>query len=76
MTEARGLPYPQWQIPAQDVLLETNREELPRKVQEAESAIFERLQQLQHPNDGREELDALDHALALIRSVRQIRLGS
>jgi hypothetical protein len=74
MNEQTGLPYPDWQVAAQDVLLETGRAELPDKLQKAESLISERLQHLKHSQASHHEREALIHALALIRSVRQDRL--
>lgn len=52
MDENNRFPFPEWQVPAQEVLLESDREELTLKVQRAENVISERLQQLQEsPRD-------------------------
>jgi hemerythrin superfamily protein len=74
MTENNGLPFPEWQVPAQDVLLETNREKLPEKLRRAEEKIFHRLRQLQESSDGHHERDALSHALSLIREIKRERM--
>ena len=76
MNEKSELPYPEWQIPAQEVLLETNREQLSRRVQEAEAKISERLQQLQQSRDGHHERDAINHALSLVQNIKRERLAS
>jgi hypothetical protein len=47
-----GLKYPEWQKPLQELILEFDRDKLPEKVQQVETPIFERLQQLSRGNDG------------------------
>lgn len=68
------LKYPAWQLPLQDVLQEYNSDELPGKIQQVESLIFERLQQLQSSNDGFVERQAINDAVELLRTVKQNRL--
>ncbi len=68
------LKYPIWQLPLQDVTHEFSREKLPAKIQKVEALIFERLQQLQHSNDGAVERQAINEALELLRTVKHNRL--
>lgn len=76
MNENSGLPFPDWQISAQDVLLENDRNKLPEKVRTAENLMFERLRQLQESSNGHQERDALYYALSLIREVKREKLAS
>ena len=46
MNDESRFPYPEWQIPAQDVLIEIDADKLPGKGQRAEAKIAERLQQI------------------------------
>ena len=74
MNKATGLPYPEWQDPLQEVLLEFDREKLTEKALQAESSILERLRQLQLSNHSHQERDAINHGLSLLRMVRRERL--
>jgi hypothetical protein len=76
MNQSNDFPYPEWQIPAQGVLLETDPAKLREKIQSAEMKIFERLRQIQRCSDGYHEQNAINHALSLIRTVRHERLGT
>lgn len=69
------LKYPSWQSPLQDLLLEFDREKLPAKIQQVEALIFERLQQLDHGQNGRAEKQAIQDALNLLRVVKRDKLG-
>jgi hypothetical protein len=68
------LKYPEWQIPLQEVILEFNLDHLPKRIQQVEMLIFERLQQLQHSNNGMGERQAINDALDLLRTVKRERL--
>ncbi len=68
--------YPEWQIPLEDVIRETDREKLPEKVQKAEAKISDRLRQIQKSSDGRHEQDAINRALFVIKAIKRERLGS
>ncbi len=68
------LPYPEWQIPLQELILEFDREKLTQKMQMVESLIIERLLQLSEAGDGRNEQTALKDAIAILRVIKQERL--
>jgi hypothetical protein len=70
-----GLKYPEWQTPLQELILEFDRTKLPEKVQKVEAVVLERLQQLRRGNDGHIEIQAIDDALALLRSITRDKLG-
>jgi hypothetical protein len=75
MRPATAFLYPEWQIPVQDAILETDREKFPRKVRRAEVKISERLQQIGQSSGGRHEKDAIDHSLSLLRALKDERLA-
>lgn len=66
--------YPEWQIPLQELILESDRTKLPEKVQKVETLIFERLQQLREGNDGEIETQAINDAVALLRIIKRERV--
>ena len=69
------LKYPQWQEPLASVILEFNREQLRAKVQKAEEAIAQRIEQLAFDHGMEHERRALFDGLDLLRSVKKDRLG-
>jgi hypothetical protein len=69
------LKYPEWQKPLQELILEFDRDKLPEKVQQVETLIFERLQQLRRGNDGNIELQAINDALGVLRIIKRDKLG-
>ena len=69
------LKYPEWQKPLQELILEFDRDKLPEKVQQVETLIFERQQQLSRGNDGHMELQAINDALGVLRIIKRDRLG-
>ncbi len=70
------LKFPQWQAPFQQLIVEFTLQGLPEKLQKAEALVQERLQQLDHGNDHREERIALQDALSILRVMKQEGLGS
>ncbi len=68
------LKFPEWQGPLQDLMLETDREKLLEGLQNVETLILQRLQQIRHQPDGRVELDALNHALRVLRTIKADKL--
>lgn len=72
--EVSELKYPAWQIPLHDVMQEFSRDKLPGMIQQVETLIFERLQQLQSSGDGAAERLAISEALELLRTVKHGRL--
>jgi hypothetical protein len=75
MNDTNELPYPAWQGPLQEVLLEFDREKLSDKALNAETQMHERLQQLRQSRDGHNEREAIDHGLFLLRKIRRDKLG-
>jgi hypothetical protein len=73
MTE---LKFPQWQAPLQDLILEFDPVKLEEKIRTVETLLFDRLQQLDHGNGGRDEEIALQDALSIIRIMQRDRLDS
>jgi hypothetical protein len=69
------LKYPKWQAPLQEAILEFDREKLREKIQDVETLIFERLQQLRQSSDGRSEQEAINDALSILRVIKRDRLG-
>jgi hypothetical protein len=75
MAEAE-LKFPEWQLPVQDAILEFNRERLRDKVQEVETLIYERLQQINGEDDGaQDERQSIQDALGILRTIKRDRLG-
>jgi hypothetical protein len=66
--------YSEWQAPLRDLILEFDRNKLREKIQEVETLIFERLQQLRQESDGRGELQAINDALSLLRIIKRDKL--
>jgi len=69
------LKFPAWQTPLQELLLEFDREKLPAKIQQVEALIFERLQQLSVDRCDRDERQAIQDALNVMRIVKRDKLG-
>jgi len=70
------LRFPQWQVPLQDLILEFDRAKLSRKMQEIETLITQRLEDLGKRNDSRDEYEALRDALSILRVIKRDRLRS
>ena len=69
------LKYPQWQEALASAILEFNREQLRAKVQKAEEAIAQRIEQLASDPGNGHERRALFDGLDLLRRVKKDRLG-
>jgi hypothetical protein len=69
------LEFPGWQVPLQELILEFDRKQLPKRMQEVETLILERLQQLRQQSDGHRECEALNDALSTLRVIKRDRLG-
>ncbi len=70
------LKFPQWQAPFQELIIEFTLHRLPDKLQKAEALVLERVQQLNHGNDHRDERIALQDALSILRIMKREGLGS
>ena len=64
------LKYRQWQEPLASAILEFNREQLREKVQKAEEAITQRIEQLTFDPGNEHERRALFDGLDLLRSAK------
>jgi hypothetical protein len=70
------LKFPQWQAPFQELIVEFTLQRLPERLQKAEALVHERMQQLDHGNDHRDERIALQDALSILRVMKRDGLGS
>jgi hypothetical protein len=71
----QDLKYPEWQIALQEVILESDLDKLPGKIQRLETLIFQRLQALRSSNNGADEREAISDAVEILRTVKKERLG-
>ena len=69
------LVFPNWQAPLQELILEFDREELPKRIQQVECLIFERFQQIAVGNDSSDERQALNDALNVLRIIKRDKLA-
>lgn len=67
--------YPEWQEAYRAALLELDPEKLPKRVEVAETAIFKRLQTLSKAPDSKAERQAIEDALASLRTLKADNLG-
>lgn len=68
------LPYPEWQCPLEELMLELDREKLVKKTLEVEAIVRDRLRQLQQSNDGDKERQAIRDGLHTLRTIKRERL--
>jgi hypothetical protein len=67
--------YPSWQKPYQEALIEFDPEQLQKKIEATEDAIFVRFQELSGMNgQGQGERVALNDALRALRALQTERL--
>ena len=64
------LPYPEWQGPLREVMLEFDPERLAEKALRAEALILERRQQLQQSSNHHDERVALDDGLFILKTIK------
>jgi hypothetical protein len=64
------LPYPEWHETYHDALLELNPQKLVQRVNEAETAILSRLQEIRIGSDSRMEAQAIEDALNGLRVLK------
>ena len=64
-----------WHEPYQAALLEFHTEQLKKEIAAAESAIFQRFQELAGESDHTEERARLNEALRALRALQTERLG-
>jgi hypothetical protein len=68
------MEFPEWQAPLQELILEFNPDQFHEKLRIVETAILERLQQLESQIDGHRERRALNDALSILRFIARDRL--
>jgi len=69
------LSYPEWQQAYQAALLELDRAKLLELVTAAETAIYKRLQAMSQGSDSHAERQAIEDALANLRTLKRDSLG-
>ena len=67
--------YPQWQNEYQAAVAELDREKLSQRVEAAETAIYQRLQQISQRSDHSAERQAIEDAMAGLRILKRDKLG-
>ena len=70
-----SLRYPEWQRPYQAALLEVDPKKLSQRVEEAEAAIFKRLQQLSEGQDGQAEREVIEGAIHALKILKRESLN-
>ena len=70
------LKYPLWQGPLAAAVLEFNPQRLRGKLEKAEEAIANRMQELVPENDNEHERRALLDGITIVQSVKRDRLGA
>jgi hypothetical protein len=68
------LQYPSWQKPLQDAINEPDLQKLPEKLSIAETAIFQRMQELVTSADGEQESAAIREACKELLKIQTRRL--
>ncbi len=66
------VPYPEWQKPLLQALLELDDEKLKKRVADAEAAISRRLDVIARDPQQQTERQAIEDALASLRILRKI----
>jgi hypothetical protein len=68
------LPYPKWQIPCVDAVMEFDIGRLPERMSAAETSIQARLLELETSPDGAHERLAINDAMKTLQSIKKGRL--
>ena len=66
--------YPEWQVPYQKALLETDKRTLEKKINIAEWKIFQRLQTISADADHHQERAAIEDALNNLLALKNNQL--
>jgi len=69
------LRYPEWRRPYQAALLECDPKKLAMCIEEAETAVYERLQQLSESQDGQAERQLIDGAIRALKIIKRDSLN-
>lgn len=67
--------YPHWQEKYQAALIEVDSKRLPGRIEAAEKAIFDRLQELSQSSDHHTERRVMGDALQSLRFLKKKELG-
>jgi hypothetical protein len=67
--------YPEWQHEFQAALLELDPEKLSKRVEAAEAAIYNRLQQISQNSDHHTERQVIEDAMASLRVLKRDELA-
>jgi hypothetical protein len=73
---ATQLRYPQWQEPLLQAVMETRPDSLLGKIQIAETAISQRLRELDSEPASKEERVALSDAVSTLRVLKRVLIQS
>ena len=73
---ATQLRYPQWQEPLLQAVMETKPDSLLEKIQIAETAISQRLRELEGNPGSKEERVALRDAVSTLRVLKRVLIQS
>jgi len=71
----KNFKFADWQVPLQELALESDHEKLHKKILKVETLIFERLQKLNDDGDSRVERQAIYDALLILRNTKRDKLG-
>ena len=66
------LPYPLWQMPLLQVVMEMKPNSLIKKIKIAETAVAQRLRELENKPCGKEERMALHNAVSTLRDLKSV----
>lgn len=75
MDDTIELPYPEWQLPLQEAILEFDREKSAEKTRKVAGLILGRLLELQQSNHGHNERAAIIEGLSILRTIKDDRLN-
>jgi hypothetical protein len=70
----REFPYPEWEVPYQEALLETDKQMLKKKINIAEWKIFQRLQTISADANHHQERAAIEDALNNLLALKNNQL--
>jgi hypothetical protein len=70
------LPYPRWQQPLLQVVMEMKPDSLMEKIKISETAISERLRELESNPSCKEERVALHNAVQTLRALKSVLIQS
>jgi len=71
-----SFPYPEWQKPCQEALIELDRDKLRERIAAAEAAIVSRVNGMPDAPASSVERRAIEDALAILRMLKRECLGT